>query len=45
MLPITIGDRLWGMIGFFNIDSRHWSAEEIEALRITANLFGAALGR
>jgi CheY-like chemotaxis protein len=44
LLPISIQDRLWGILGFFNILGRHWSAEEVEALRITANLLGAALG-
>jgi GAF domain-containing protein len=44
ILPITIQDRLWGFIGFFSVLERQWSAEEIEALRITANLLGAAMG-
>ena len=44
ILPITIRDRLWGFIGFFHVLERHWSVEEIEALRITANLLGAAMG-
>jgi CheY-like chemotaxis protein len=44
LLPISLQDKLWGILGFFSILERHWSAEEIEALRITANLLGAALG-
>jgi len=44
ILPIIIRDRLWGFIGFFSVLDRHWSVEEIEALRITANLLGAAMG-
>jgi hypothetical protein len=44
ILPIIIRDKLWGFIGFFHILERHWSVEEIEALRITANLLGAAMG-
>ncbi|MFA4848815.1 MAG: response regulator [Methanoregula sp.] len=43
-LPIFIHDNLWGFIGFFDLAERTRSADEIEALRITANLLGAALG-
>ncbi|MGD1005440.1 MAG: response regulator [Methanoregulaceae archaeon] len=44
ILPIIIRDKLWGFIGFFHVLDRYWSVEEIEALRITANLLGAAMG-
>ncbi|MFA4861570.1 response regulator [Methanoregula sp.] len=44
VLPIFIRDNLWGFIGFFEIAERSRSPDEIEALRITANLLGAALG-
>jgi len=44
MLPIYIQDNLWGIIGFFDQVERSRSPDEIEALRITANLLGAAMG-
>jgi CheY-like chemotaxis protein len=44
ILPIFIQDNLWGFIGFFDIVERARSSDEIEALRITANLLGAAMG-
>jgi len=44
IVPILVNDKLWGFIGFFHVLDRHWSVEEIEALRITANLLGAAMG-
>jgi GAF domain-containing protein len=44
IFPIIMRDKLWGFIGFFHILDRDWSVEEIEALKITANLFGAAMG-
>jgi CheY-like chemotaxis protein len=44
ILPIFIRDRLWGFIGFFDLVERKRSPDEVEALRITANLLGAALG-
>jgi CheY-like chemotaxis protein len=43
-LPVFIRDTLWGFIGFLNTTERERSADEIEALRITANLLGAAMG-
>ena len=42
--PIFICDRFWGFIGFFDLDEWIRSPDEVEALRITANLLGAALG-
>jgi two-component system, response regulator PdtaR len=44
LLPIFIHDGLWGFIGFFDLEERVRSPDEIEALRITANLLGAAIG-
>ncbi|MDD1685864.1 response regulator [Methanoregula sp.] len=44
ILPIFIHDNLFGFIGFFDLTERTRSPDEIEALRITANLLGAALG-
>jgi CheY-like chemotaxis protein len=44
VLPIYIRDSFWGFIGFFDIAERSRSPDEIEALRITANLLGAAMG-
>jgi two-component system, response regulator PdtaR len=44
ILPIVIRDRPWGFIGFFDLVERTRSPDEIEALRITANLLGAAMG-
>jgi CheY-like chemotaxis protein len=44
VVPIFISDSLWGFIGFFDLAERERSPDEIEALRITANLLGAALG-
>jgi CheY-like chemotaxis protein len=44
ILPIFILDNLWGFIGFFDMTEKVRSPDEIEALRITANLLGAALG-
>ena len=44
VLPIFIRDNLWGFIGFFDLTERARSPDEIEALRITANLLGAAMG-
>jgi GAF domain-containing protein len=44
VLPIFIRDRFWGFIGFFDLTERIRSPDEVEALRITANLLGAAMG-
>jgi two-component system, response regulator PdtaR len=45
ILPIFIQDNFWGIIGFFDLEERSHSPDEIEALRITANLLGAAFGQ
>jgi len=44
IIPIFIYDNLFGFIGFFDLTEKIHSPEEIEALRITANLLGAAIG-
>jgi len=45
-VPIYVGDSWWGFIGFDECTgARTWSAVEIEALSVVANLFGAALQR
>ncbi|MEI7856167.1 MAG: response regulator [Methanomicrobiales archaeon] len=44
VLPIFIHDMFWGFIGFFDPREQTRSPDEVEALRITANLLGAALG-
>jgi CheY-like chemotaxis protein len=43
-IPIFIRDSLWGFIGFLNTPEQERSSDEIEALRILANLLGAAMG-
>jgi two-component system, response regulator PdtaR len=43
-IPIFIRDSLWGFIGFLNTPDQERSVDEIEALRITASLLGAAMG-
>ena len=44
ILPVYMQDALWGFIGFFDLVERTRSPDEVEALRITANLLGAAMG-
>lgn len=44
IVPVFVRDNLWGFIGFFDLQARTRSPDEIEALRITANLLGAAMG-
>lgn len=44
IVPVFVRESLWGFIGFFDITDRTRSPDEIEALRITANLLGAAMG-
>lgn len=44
ILPIFIRDRFWGFIGFFDLDEKIRSPDEVVVLRITANLLGAAMG-
>jgi CheY-like chemotaxis protein len=44
IVPIFIHDNFWGFIGFFDLVERERSSDQVEALRITANLLGAAIG-
>jgi CheY-like chemotaxis protein len=44
LLPIVIRDRFWGFIGFFDLDEKTRSPDEVVVLRITANLLGATMG-
>ena len=44
LLPIVIRDRFWGFIGFFDLDEKIRSPDEVVVLRITANLLGATMG-
>jgi len=44
IVPIFIHDSFWGFIGFFDLTERTRSPDEIDALRITANLLGATMG-
>ncbi len=44
--PIFVGNKWWGFIGFDDCRSaREWSPVEIEALKTTANILGAAIQR
>ena len=44
--PIYAGPRLWGMIGFDACERpQHWAKVEVDALRIAAVAFGAAVQR
>lgn len=46
ILPIFLGDRWWGFIGFDQCEAnKKWSTIETEALRASANIFGTALQR
>lgn len=44
IIPIFTHDNFFGFIGFFDMKEQTHSPDEIEALRITANLLGAAIG-
>jgi CheY-like chemotaxis protein len=44
IIPIFVHDNFFGFIGFFDIAERTYSPDEVEALRIMANLLGAAIG-
>jgi PAS domain S-box-containing protein len=43
--PITVDGEWWGFIGFDHTGERDWQAAEIDALRVTANTLGGAIGR
>ena len=43
IMPIFVEDQWWGFIGFDECTyKRHWTDTELEALHITANIFGSA---
>jgi diguanylate cyclase (GGDEF)-like protein/PAS domain S-box-containing protein len=43
IMPIFVDDQWWGFIGFDECSyERHWTETELEALHITANIFGSA---
>ncbi len=44
VVPVFVRESFWGFIGFFDLTATNRSPDEIEALRITANLLGAAMG-
>jgi len=46
VVPVYLGDRWWGFIGFDDCaGERHWSDVEIEALSVVASTLSAALSR
>lgn len=46
VVPVYLGDRWWGFIGFDDCtDERKWSDVEMEALNVVASTLGAALSR
>lgn len=46
LVPIFIGEEWWGFIGFDDCwEERDWTTAELEALKTTANIFGAAIQR
>ena len=46
LLPITVGEKWWGFIGFDINSAEHvWSSQEHDALRIAAANLGAAIER
>ncbi len=45
-VPVYLGDRWWGFIGFDDCaEEREWSDVEMEALNVVASTLGAALSR
>ena len=46
VIPVSIGDRLAGFIGFDNVKSTGtWNAYDLALLQLVSNVFGRALGR
>jgi two-component system, response regulator PdtaR len=43
-LPIWVQDSLFGLLLFIDSSERTWSDEELEAMRISANILGSAIG-
>ncbi|MFA6363619.1 response regulator [Methanoregula sp.] len=44
VLPIRVQDMLYGLILFIDSSERSWSDEELEAMKISANIIGGAIG-
>lgn len=44
--PISVGEDPWGVLMFDDcLDERSWSPSELDALRVTAGLLGAVIGK
>lgn len=44
VLPIRVQDSLYGLLVFIDRSDRKWSDEELEAMKISANIIGSAIG-
>jgi len=44
VLPIRVQDSLYGLLFFIDRSERTWSDEEIEAMKISANIIGSVIG-
>ncbi len=44
VLPIRVQDSLYGLLLFIDSSERTWSDEELEAMKISANIIGSAIG-
>jgi len=44
VLPIRVQDSLYGLLVFIDSFKRTWSDEELEAMKISANIIGSAIG-
>lgn len=45
-VPITVNNSWWGVIGFDEVrEERKWTSAEVDALRVAANVLGAAIQR
>ena len=44
VLPIRVQDSLYGLMLFIDRFLRTWSDEELEAMKISANIIGGAIG-
>jgi hypothetical protein len=44
VLPIMVKDSLYRLLLFIDRSERIWSEEEIEAMKISANIIGSAIG-
>ena len=43
LVPLIVQDNVWGFMGFLDKTPREWDAEEMEGLRIVANIMGVIL--